>query len=453
MNKEKQEVFKIVSVPKALAVMALPTVFSQVIVLAYNIADTWFIGRTDNPYMIGAASLVLALFLSLAALANLFGVGGGNLMVRQMGSGDMDGARKTASHSLAMAVVTALGFSLVGLILMNPLLNLLGASENTMGYARQYFIFTVVLGGVPTVLSLAMPMLLRNAGFAKEAGFGVAFGGILNIALDPLFMFVILPDGYQVLGAALATFISNVASMIYFIVIYIKYKDRCILTLPKKIEKITKEAKKALYSVGVPAALILLMFDLVNIVLNKLAASYSDIELASVGIVLKVERFPINIGLGICLGMVPLIAFNYAKKDFKRMDRFFRSAGIAIFSVSMLSLVVFFFFAKEIINIFIDNPETVRIGAMFLKARCFAAPFMMIGFQVVNFMQAVGQGKYSFMLSAIRHIVLNIPAMLIFNAVWGLDGLIMAQTVSDIINAVITIIVYLKVHKKITSAI
>ena len=295
MNKEKEEVFKIESVPKALTAMALPTVFSQVIVLAYNIADTWFIGRTDNPYMIGAASLVLTLFLSLAALANLFGVGGGNLMVRQMGSGDMEGAKKTASHSLAMAVITAIGFSVVCLILMNPLLNLLGASENTFDYARQYLIFTVVLGGVPTVMSLAMPMLLRNAGFAKEAGIGVAFGGILNIALDPLFMFVILPDGYQVLGAALATLISNVASMIYFIVVYVKYKNKSILVLPKRIEKITKEAKKALYSVGVPAALILLMFDIVNIVLNKLAASYSDIELASVGIVLKVERFPINI--------------------------------------------------------------------------------------------------------------------------------------------------------------
>ena len=438
-------------VPRALAVMALPTVLSQVIVLAYNIADTWFIGRTNDPYMIGAASLVLALFLSLAALANLFGVGGGNLMVRQMGEGNPEAARKTVSYSVAMAGLAALGFSLLCLVCMDPLLRLLGASDNTMTFARQYLLFTVVLGGVPAVLSFAMPMLLRNAGYAREAGFGVGLGGVLNIALDPLFMFVLLPDGYQVMGAAMATMLSNLISMVYFLVMFRRLRDRTVLTLPKKLERLSKEARSSFYSVGVPAAIILLLFDLVNIVLNRLAVTHGDIALAAVGIVLKVERLPVNIGLGVCLGMVPLIAYNSAKKDFRRMDRFFSAARISILTVALLSTVIFYLFAEPIVHLFIDDPETVRLGALFLKARCFAAPFMLLGFQVVNFMQAVDQGKVSFLLSIIRHLVLSIPAMILFNALFGISGLIWSQTVSDVINAAVAVLIYLRVHRRITA--
>lgn len=438
-------------VPKALTIMALPTVISQVIVLAYNIADTWFIGRTDNPYMIGAASLVLALFLSMAALSNLFGVGGGSLMVRLMGKGDIEEARKTASYSITMSAIFAVGFSLFCLVLMDPILRLLGASDNTLEYSRQYLLFTVVIGGLPTVLSLTMPMILRNAGYAREAGIGVSIGGLLNIALDPIFMFVILPDGFQVLGAALATLISNIISMVYFIIVYLRMKDKTILQLPKRLEKLRPDSLRSFYSVGIPAAIILLLFNSVNIVTNRLTVSYGDIPLAAIGIVMKVERLPVNIGLGVCLGMVPLVAYSFAKKDFKRMDSIFSTARITILAVAILSMAAAFLFAEPIVNAFINEPETIKLGTEFLKARCFAMPFMIIGFQIVNFMQAVNQGKTSFLLTIIRHVLLNIPALIIMNLIWGMTGLIWAQTVSDIINAVIACIIYYRVHKRITA--
>ena len=448
---DKKAVFETMPVPKALTIMALPTVISQVIVLAYNISDTWFIGRTDNPYMIGAASLVLALFLSMAALSNLFGVGGGSLMVRLMGRGDIEEARKTASYSITMSTIFALGFSLICLVLMDPILRLLGASDNTLEYSRQYLLFTVVIGGLPTVLSLTMPMILRNAGYAREAGIGVSIGGLLNIALDPIFMFVILPDGFQVLGAALATLISNIISMLYFIVVYLRIKDKSILQLPKRLEKLRPDSLKSFYSVGIPAAIILLLFNSVNIVTNRLTVSYGDIPLASVGIVMKVERLPINIGLGVCLGMVSLVAYSFAKKDFRRMDSIFSTARITILAVAILSMAASFIFAEPIVNAFINDPETIRLGTEFLKARCLAMPFMIIGFQIVNFMQAVNQGKTSFLLTIIRHVLLNIPALIIMNMIWGITGLIWAQTVSDIINAVIACIIYYRVHKSITA--
>ncbi len=193
--------------------MALPTIMSQLVTLVYNIADTWFIGRTKNPYMVAASSLVLTIFLLATAISNIFGVGGGSLTVRLLGQKQEDEAERVASYSLAMAAGSALFYSLLCLVFMDPLLRLLGASDHTIGYARQYLLLVSVIGGLPTVLSVTMGSLLRNIGFSREAGFGLSMGGILNTLLDPLFMFVILPDGYQVMGAGLATMLSNVVTL------------------------------------------------------------------------------------------------------------------------------------------------------------------------------------------------------------------------------------------------
>ena len=232
---DKKELFESVNPARALSIMALPTIGSQIILLLYNLADTWFIGRTNNPYMIAASSLVVTVYLAVVALANVFGVGGSSLMVRLMGDKNTDEARRVASYSIIAAVTAALVFSLATLICLKPLLLAMGASDNTFLYGRQYLIATTVIGAAPTVLAMVMPMLLRNAGYAKEAGFGVALGGILNIFLDPLLMFVILPKGYEVLGAGIATMMSNVISTIYFIAIFRKVRETTVLEIPKKL--------------------------------------------------------------------------------------------------------------------------------------------------------------------------------------------------------------------------
>ncbi|MBR0108592.1 MAG: MATE family efflux transporter, partial [Pyramidobacter sp.] len=191
----KVELFETTPVPAALAKMALPTIMSQLITLIYNMADTWFIGRTNNPYMVAASSLVLTIYLITMAAANLFGVGGGTLAARLLGARRDDEARRAASLSLVMAAGASLVFSGLCAAFMEPLLRLLGASERTMGYAKEYLFYVVIIGAFPTVVSNTMASLLRNVGYSREAGVGLMYGGLLNIALDPLFMFVLLPDG------------------------------------------------------------------------------------------------------------------------------------------------------------------------------------------------------------------------------------------------------------------
>ena len=445
---DKTEIFERMSVPRALAVMAIPTVISQIIALIYNIADTWFIGLTDNPYMVAATSLVGTVYLLTAGVANLFGVGGGNLVVRLMGSKDPEEARKVASLSFVMAAGSALLFSFLCLLFMNPLLRLLGASDMTIGYARQYLLCVVILGGLPTVLSSTMSAMLRNVGCSKEAGFGIGLGGVLNIVLDPIFMFILLPDGWEVLGAALATMLSNIIAFCYFICIYRRVSAEGLLGIPKRIEKIRRESMASIFSVGVPAAMGLVLYDLTNMVINRLSSAHGDLELSAIGIVLKVERLPQNVCIGICLGMMPLVAYNYAAKNRERMMAVFRAARVAGCAVCLASLVLYRTFAPQIINLFISEPSTVAFGTEYLKIRSFAAIFMFLSFHVVHFMQAVNRGKTSLGLAVIRQLCLNIPILILLDHIFGMTGVVWTQTVADTINVVISYLIFHSIRKR-----
>ncbi len=443
----KIDIFENKPVWQALTIMAVPTIMSQLITLIYNVADTWFIGQTDNPYMVAASSLVATVFMMTVALSNLFGVGGGSLAVRLLGSGEQEEAGKVASLSLIMAAGCALFFSILCLVFRDPLLYLLGASENTIEYARQYLFFVVILGCTPTVLSSTMSSMLRNIGYAKEAAFGLGMGGILNVILDPIFMFVLMPDGYEVVGAAIATMTSNIVAFVYYVIMYVKVSRTTILGIPRRLEKVKNSSFKAIFAVGVPASLSVFLYDLTNIVINKLSSSHGDLELAAIGIVLKVERLPLNIGIGICLGMMPLVAYNFAAKNRKRMNEFFVAARTAGIMIAILCVVLYYLGAPYIMKAFISDADTVALGTTFMKARCFAPPFMFLSFNMVNFMQAVGKGKISFYLALIRQVVLNIPILFILNYFIGMTGIIWTQAIADFINVIISYLIYYRVMK------
>lgn len=441
---DKTELFERMPVTGALATMAIPAIMSQLITLCYNIADTWFIGQTANPYMVAATSLVATVFLMTAAVSNLFGAGGGNLVVQLLGKKDEDEASKVASWSFVMAAVSSMLFSLLCLVFMNPMLRFLGASNNTIGFARQYLIIVVVIGAFPTIMSNTMSYMLRNIGYSKEASLGLAAAGVLNVILDPVFMFVLLPGGYEVIGAAIATLLSNIAAFCYYIFIYKKVQKNTILKLPEKVEKIQGSSRRAVFSVGLPAAFSLILYDLTNMVINMLSASHGDIQLAAIGIVLKVERLPLNIGIGICMGMMPLIGYNYASKNFERMKAFFKTSRFVAIAIALVCVGFYYILASEVIGLFISDIETVSYGTEFLKARCFSTPFMILSFHMVHFMQATGRGKISFYLAVIRQLCLNIPLLLVLNYFFGMTGIIWTQLTADFINTVISYVIYYK---------
>lgn len=193
MKLDKAELFERMPVGKALLTMAIPTIISQLITMIYNLADTFFIGMSNDPYKVAAAGVVGVLYFMLNGLANLFGVGGGSLLSRLLGEKREIDAKKVCAFSIYGSIAVAAVYSLICLLFTEPLAKLLGASENTLPYASSYLFWVLVVGGIPSTLGLTMSHLLRSAGYAKESSIGLAIGGISNIALDPLFMFVILP--------------------------------------------------------------------------------------------------------------------------------------------------------------------------------------------------------------------------------------------------------------------
>ena len=439
---DREDVFRNLPIPQALRVMILPAVTSQLIVLIYNMADTFYVGQTDNPYMVAGTSLILPVFNITLCLAGLAGVGGGSLISRLLGQGQTDEARRVGQFSMYLGVAIAALFALIMGLFMEPILGLLGAGENTYPYARQYALCVIVAGGVPTVLSNVLSNLIRSIGRSREAGVGIILGGLLNIALDPLFMFVLLPDGREVLGAGIATCLSNCVACCFFFGVLARMGRGAVITFRPGVGLPRRENIAGIFAVGVPSAVTSFLFDMDYVILDKLMVGYHDLALAAIGIVLKVERFPLNVGIGICQGMMPLAAYNYAAGDRKRLSdtiRLSRTLGLAVAAVS---IVLYELFATPLTELFLEDTQTVTLAAEFLRVRVLATPLMFLSFFTVYLFQAFGKGHISLLLGTVRWLGFNIPMLYLLNAVFGMYGLVWSQVTADLLTVAMSFLVY-----------
>lgn len=446
---ENRELFETMPVAKALTKMAIPTIISQLITMIYNLADTYFIGRTNNPYMVAAASLSYVLFFILTALSNLFGVGGGSQISRLLGEQRYEEAKKVCSFSFYGTIGISLLYSLGCLIFMDPLLRLLGATENTIAYSCQYTLWVIVVGGVPSCLSMTMAHLLRSEGYAKYASYGLSGGGILNMILDPLFMFVIMQPGQEVMGAALATMLSNCVALCYFAVMFVRLRNDTVLCLSPRMIVPGKASVRAVFAVGIPSAIGSLMACLSNTVVNKLSSGYNDFAVAAMGIVKKIDMLPMNVGMGLCQAMVPMVAYNYSTKNYRRMRSFTNAARVSGVAFAALCIVVMEIFAAQIILLFIHDEETVQYGMDFLRINVLATPLMICNFQMSYTFQAMGKGAESLLLTSCRQGIINIPLLFLMNWLVGLYGIIWTQLLADSITVVISFAFYHRTIRKL----
>ena len=445
---KKDDIFCELPVPAALRKMVIPAVASQLIVLIYNMADTFFVGQTNNPYMVAGTSLILPVFNITLCFAGLAGIGGGSLISRLLGQAQKDEARRVSAFSLYIAILIAAVFSVCTGVFMRPILELLGAGGNTYEYARQYAFFVIVLGGIPTVLSNVLSNLVRSIGLSKEASAGIILGGLLNIALDPLFMFVIFPEGSEVIGAGAATCVSNCIAMLFFIIVLLRLGKGSTITFSPKAGLPRRNSIIAVFSVGIPSAITTLLFDLDYVVIDKLMVSYHELALAAVGIVLKIERFPLNVGIGICQGMLPLVAYNYASGNEKRMNDTIRLSCVLGLVTAAVSILLYEIFAVQFSGLFIENEQTVALASDFLRIRVLATPLMFLSFFTVYLFQAFGKGKISLFLGVTRWLVFNIPMLFILNALVGMYGIVWSQVTADSLTVLLSFIVFFKFRPK-----
>ena len=444
LHTSQEDIFRSLPVPTALRKMIVPAISSQLIVLIYNMADTFFVGQTNNPYMVAGTSLILPVFNITLCLAGLAGIGGGSLISRLLGQGQEEEARRVSAFSLYLGLAIAALFAAGIAIFMEPILTVLGAGENTYGYARQYALCVIVTGGIPTVLSNVLANLIRSIGRSKEASAGIILGGVLNIALDPLFMFVLLPDGQEVLGAGLATCLSNCTAFLFFVMVLVRMGKGSVVTFSPKGGLPRRGSILAVFGVGIPSAITSFLFDLDYVFIDKLMVSYDDLALAAVGIVLKVERFPLNVGIGICQGMMPLVAYNYSAGNKQRMEDTIRLARRLGLVIAAISILLYEMFAVQFSHLFIADAQTVSLASQFLRIRVLATPLMFMSFFTVYLFQAFGKGQIALFLGVTRWLVFNIPMLFILNAVFGMFGIVWSQATADILTVALSLYVYRK---------
>ncbi len=306
--------------------------------------------------------------------------------------------------------------------------------------------WTVCFGAAPAILNVVMAYMVRSEGSTLHASIGTMSGCALNILLDPLF---ILPQGLGMgaAGAGLATFLSNcVACLYFFVLLFVKRKSTYVCINPKMFH-IRKEIIGGICGVGIPAAIQNLLNVTGMTVLNNFTSSFGADAVAAMGISQKINMVPINVALGFSQGVMPLISYNYAAGNYKRMKQTILFS--AKYTISFLAAVTagYYLGAGFLVRLFIWNEGIVAYGSRFLQGMCLALPFLCMDFLAVGVFQAVGMGKKAFFFAILRKIIMEIPAIIILNKLFPLYGLAYAQTVTEIILAIAAVTVLARMFK------
>ena len=452
MNRENSKnrtwIFEEAPVAQAVFTMAVPTIITQLINIVYNFADAWYVGRTGSAAMVAALSVSLPVYVIIFALANLFGIGGSSAISRALGRKETQRARKIFAFSFYGGLAVSVIYGIVILFARPWLIPLVGGSADSYGYIYDYMFWTMVVGAVPTLGNALCGHLVRSVGAAKEAGFGMSLGGVLNIILDPIFMFVLLPHGMEVTGAAIATCLSNTAALIYFLTYLYRHRDNPVFSFSPSDFTISDGVPEEVFSIGFAAALQTFLAMVSNMFANKLVVEYGSAAVAGMGIAKKVNMIAFNTTLGLTVGVLPLIAYNYGARRYGRMQEVIRfTAGVAL--VFTVCCTVFFrLFARQLITFFIDEPASVEFGTRFLSVLAFAAPLCALSFLANTIFQAAGRRRESFILSIMRKGVVDIPAMIIFKSLIGLNGVTLATPFAEVTSAIIAGILYLRFRRE-----
>ena len=446
-NKKRTWIFEEAPIPEAVFTMAIPTIITQLINIVYNFADAWYVGRTGSAAMMAALSVSLPVFIIIQALANLFGIGGASAISRALGRKDTGRARKIFAFSFYGGLMAAVIYAVVVFFARPLMIPLIGGSEDSYPYIYNYMFWTMVVGAIPTLGNALCGHLVRSIGAAKEARFGLSMGGVLNIILDPLFMFVRLPRGMEVTGAAIATCLSNTIALTYFLVFFYRHRDNPVFTFSPADFTIGEGISGEVFSIGTAAALQTFLAMVSNIFANKLVVEYGSAAVAGMGIAKKVNMIAFNTTMGLTQGVLPLIAYNYGAKKHVRMEQVIRFTAAVALGYTTCCTVFFRLFARQLITFFINEPASVEFGTRFLRILAFAAPLCALSYIANTIFQAAGKRKYSLVLSTMRKGVVDIPAMIIFKMLMGLSGVTLATPFAEVTSAITAGVLYTRFRK------
>lgn len=429
--------------PKAILRLAIPTVFSTVISIVYNLTDTYFIGLLDDPVQLGAISLAFPVFTFLQAIGNMFGLGAPSYISRCLGARKYEEVRKTSAVSVYVTAILTVVLTLLVSFFMEPILRLIGTSDDTVGPTRDYL--RLIVGfSIVLILQIILPALLRAEGKAKEAMIGMVIGTVLNIVLDPV-LILLLDMG--VAGAAWATIIGNFCAVVFYIIVYLR--GNTTLSIRPADFKPSMRIFKEVLKIGLPSTIAQTISSVAVILFNNVAAGYGDQVITAYGVAVKMITMEFMIVFGYVQGYVPLAGYNYGSGDIRRLLSGLKFTMLTGTIICLLFLIPFTVLAPAYIGAFTTNREIIDIGTQFLHAQAWAVPIIAIQTSLMSTFQATGQAVRAMVINLGRQCLFYLPFLYVSNRLWGMSGILYAQMASDLATTALAILFGVPFLKKL----
>ncbi len=427
--------------------LAIPTVISMLVTSMYNMADTFFVSQLGKSAS-GAVGVVFSLMAIIQAIGFTLGMGAGNVISRMLGVKDYDKANSLASCSFFTALGCGILLAVSGIIFIEPLMNSLGATSTVLPYAKTYASY-ILIGAPVMMCSYVMNNVLRSEGKSAFAMLGLVSGGILNMFLDPLFIF-----GFKmgIAGAAIATLISQCISFCILLQFFVFKRSVVVIGIGRIRHYIATVSETI--KTGAPSFCRQGLSSVATIVLNTQAGIWGgDAALSAMGIVTKIFMAMFSIGIGLGQGFQPVMGFNYGAQKWHRVKESFMFT-YAISTVVMTTFgVVAFVFAPRIIPMFIDDPEVIAIGTRALRYQAVAAPILPLNVVCNMTYQSTGQKIKAVLLSCCRQGVCFIPMLLILPPILHLQGVEMSQACADLLSATVSLPCAISIIKNVNEKI
>ena len=414
----------------------IPAIIVEIMILIYNLADTFFISQTNDPYQIAAVSLASPVFMMLITFGIIFMAGGMSCISRALGAGDKKRADSLASFCIWTGVVAGVIMTLVFTVFIGKILFAIGASAQTIVPAYAYL--SIVMTSAPFVLfSMASSGIMRAENQPKRAMNGQIIGNVVNIILDPI-MILYLDMG--ITGAAIATVLGTVAGAAYYIGIF--FAGQSSLSIHVRKFKFNNGIAFSIFAIGIPACLDPFLMSISQMIMNSLMSAYGDMPVAAAGVSMRIEQIATLIAMGCGQGVQPLLGFCVGAKDWDRYKGMLKFALQIAISISLFMVAMCYLFTGGIVRMFLANEEAFGYAVKFLRIKLTSSVLFAIFFIFINALQAMGAAKASFILSVCRQCALYIPALFIMNYFMQAYGLIWALPIAELLSLIQTIIIY-----------
>ena len=430
----EQELFARAPIPRAYFKMALPVVLSMLVSLVYNMVDTWFIAQTQNTALVAGVSLCAPMFTLMVAMGDIFGLGGSSLISRLLGQGEENRVRHVSAFCSYGAIVWGVLVGALMLIFRQPILRLLGASSDTMESAMDYYSY-LALGAPAIIFTLVPSNILRTEGMAVASMVGSIIGAVVNIILDPIFIFVLNMGAG---GAAVATVLSNVVSAVLFIVLLVTKSQR--LSMRLRDCSVHGTELREIFVIGIPASITNLMQSFAMTLTNRFLLPFGTENVAALGIALKVNMIVMLIMVGFAFGAQPLLGYNYGANNRERLRDILKFDILVQLVFSVVMVVLFLIAAPQIIRIFMSDSGVIQAGSLILRCMVITMPLMGIILVCTTLFQAAGKAMSAFLLSISRQGVALLICMVVLSAVFGFYGVILAQAEADVVSFILALV-------------